>query len=210
MSTHPLWRPYQPLGENEIREARLEPDDVRLWRQRVAVSVPDPRWAVVFSRISAAITSALGRSVISLEHVGSTSVPGLSAKPVIDIDLIVADSSDEQSYVPHLEAKGFDLRIREPEWEQHRMLIGRSVDTNVHVFSPDAIEPLRHVAFRDWLMSHPEDRAGYERLKLDLAASGFDDVMLYNNAKAGLIYDIYERIFAADPRYPHQPQPRST
>jgi len=81
--------------------------------------------------------------------------------------------------------------------------------TNLHVFSPGAREPRREVLFRDWLRDRPDDRAAYGELKAELADRGFDDVMDYNNHKAGLVYDIYERIFAADPEHPHDPQPRT-
>jgi GrpB-like predicted nucleotidyltransferase (UPF0157 family) len=78
----------------------------------------------------------------------------------------------------------------------------------VHVFSRDAVEPRRACAFRDWLQSHPEDRAAYGEHKVALAERRLGDVTSYNNAKAGLIYEIYERVFAADPQHHHDPQPR--
>ena len=78
----------------------------------------------------------------------------------------------------------------------------------MHVFSRDAVEPCRACAFRDWLQSHPEYRAAYGEHKVALAERGFADVTSYNNAKAVLIYYIYERIFAADPQHHHDPLPR--
>ena len=62
--------------------------------------------------------------------------------------------------------------------------------------------------FRDWLRDHPDDRAAYGALKTELATQGFAEVMDYNNHKAALVYDLYERIFAADPAHEHDPQPR--
>ncbi len=141
-------------------------------------------------------------------HVGSTSVPGLWAKPVIDIDLEVADSADEPAWLPDLEEEGFVLAVREPEWEEHRCLKLLEPGCNLHVWSPGASEPRRHVMFREWLIDHPDDRAAYGALKQELAGKGFEDAMLYNNEKGGLVYDIYERIFAADPAASHVPQPR--
>jgi GrpB-like predicted nucleotidyltransferase (UPF0157 family) len=81
----------------------------------------DPLWPSEFTQIASRIRAALGGKVLLLEHVGSTSVPGLSAKPIIDVVLAVADSADESFYVPPLEAENFVLRIREPSWFQHRL-----------------------------------------------------------------------------------------
>jgi len=108
-----------------------------------------------------------------------------------------------------LEAEGFDLHVREPEWEQHRLFRGHNPESNLHVFSPTACEPQRHRLFRDWLTTNAADRQAYGNLKRALARRGFSDVMHYNNAKASLIYDIYERIFLADPTSAHDPQPRT-
>ncbi len=107
------------------------------------------------------IREALGDRALRIEHVGSTSVPGLAAKPVIDIDLVVADSSDEDAYVPPLEAAGYVLRIREPDWYEHRLFKGPDTNVNVHVFSAGCEEVERMVAFRDWLRTHDDDRELY-------------------------------------------------
>lgn len=202
--THPLWRPYDPPTPEEIAAARVAPTDAA----PVEVVAPDAAWPDEFDRVRTRIIAALGDRALGVRHVGSTSVPGLWAKPVIDVDLTVADPADEAAYLPDLEAAGFALRVREPDWEEHRMLRGQAPVSNVHVFGPGAVEPAREVAFRDWLRTHPDDLAAYAALKRDLAAKGFTDVMDYNNAKASLIYDIYERIFAADPDHPHTPRPR--
>ncbi|WP_294564429.1 GrpB family protein [uncultured Arthrobacter sp.] len=208
MHTHPLWRPFELPDADAIRAARLRPDDASRWRRPVVVSAYDPDWTTRFGRVAGLISAALTSNALSVEHVGSTAVPGLAAKPVIDIDLLVADSSDEASYVPRLEAEGFILVVRQPEWEEHRLLRLTAPETNLHVFSAGAVEPHRHLRFRDWLCTHLADRDAYAALKLKLAATGFDDVMLYNNAKSALIYDFYESIFAADPQHLHTPRPR--
>jgi GrpB-like predicted nucleotidyltransferase (UPF0157 family) len=96
---------------------------------------------------------------VLLEHVGSTSVPGLAAKPIIDILLIVPDSSDEPAWLPDLEAAGYVLVIREPDWYQHRCLKGPDTNVNLHVYSPGCPEIERYLIFRDRLRGHPEDRA---------------------------------------------------
>src|SRR5260370_9961577 len=88
-------------------------------------------WPENFAHEAKRIKTALGERAIKVEHVGSTSVPGLVAKPIIDILLVVADSADEPSYVPALEAPGYVLRIREPDWHQHRLLKGP--DTNLNL-----------------------------------------------------------------------------
>jgi len=202
--THPLWRPFETPTPEEIAAARVR-EHVP---ERVQVVAPDPAWATSYAVVRAAIVQVLGDRAVSLRHVGSTSVPGLWAKPILDINLIVADSAQEDDYLPELEGIGFDLRVREPAWEEHRCLRLRNPQTNLHVFSPGATEPLRTVAFRDWLASHPDDRDEYAAAKRAAADLGFTDAMLYNNAKAAKVYDLYERIFAADPAHPHDPQPR--
>jgi GrpB-like predicted nucleotidyltransferase (UPF0157 family) len=174
----------------------------------VEVVEPDPTWATTYDELAARVHAVLGSRVVALQHVGSTAVPGLAAKPVIDVDLIVADSADEAAYVPDMEADGWVLRIREPAFEEHRLLRLEEPECNLHVWSRGAGEPQRHRIFRDWLISHPEDRERYVRAKRAAAAEGFTDGMHYNNAKAWVVYDIYERILAADPAFEHDPRPR--
>lgn len=203
MPTHPLWRPYELADLEEVARLRVGGAS-----RPVEVVAYDATWPAQYDVVAARIRAALGDGVLLLEHVGSTSVPGLAAKPVIDVNLLVADSGDEPAYVPDLEAAGFVLRIREPEWEEHRVLALEDPKTNLHVFSPGSREPARMRMFRDWLRTHPDDRAAYATLKSILATRGFTEAMDYNNHKAALVYDIYERIFIADPEYPHEPQAR--
>ncbi len=204
MDTHPLWRPYEQVDLQELDAVRLTPAEA----SRIEVVAPDPSWPEQYERVRELITTALGDRVLALDHVGSTAVPDLWAKPRIDVDLLVADSAAEVDYVPALAAVGFELVVREPEWEEHRVLRCHDPATNLHVMSPEAIEPRRHLAFRDWLRTHPEDREAYAELKRGLAERGFTDGMDYNNHKAELVYDIYERIFAADRAHSHTPRPR--
>lgn len=131
---------------------------------------------------------------------GSTAVPGLAAKPVIDIDLIVADSRNEQDYVPALERCGFVLVVREPWWYEHRCLRHSSPAANLHVFSPECPESERHRIFRDWLREHREDRDRYETVKreaADVARAGGEDTMDYNGRKEQVLREIYDRAFRA-------------
>jgi GrpB-like predicted nucleotidyltransferase (UPF0157 family) len=202
--THPLWRPHETADLDEVAKARVGKPPPRT----ITVVAYDEGWPAQYADLEAAVRAALGDRVLAVQHIGSTSVPGLDAKPVIDADLTVADSADEAAYVPDLEAAGFTLRIREPDWEEHRLLTFERPTTNLHVFSPGSPEPQRHRLFRDWLRSHPEDRAAYATLKAELGTRGFRDGMDYNNHKAALVYDIYERIFTADPAHEHDPQPR--
>jgi Uncharacterized conserved protein len=97
-------------------------------------------------------------------------VPGLAAKPVIDIVLAVPDSADEVAYVPPMEAAGYVLRIREPDWHEHRLFRGPDTNVNLHVFSEGCPEIERMLVFRDRLRSDSAERAQYERAKRDLAA----------------------------------------
>ena len=109
--------------------------------------------------------------MLALDHVGSTAVPGLTAKPIIDIDLTVADPADEDAWLPDLERVGFELVIREPWWHEHRMVVSDEPRCQLHVFGPTAPEPIRHMMFRDRLRTHPEDLALYQATKLVAAAA---------------------------------------
>jgi GrpB-like predicted nucleotidyltransferase (UPF0157 family) len=166
----------------------------------IAVVDPDPLWPALFEDLADRVREALGDRVLALEHVGSTSVPGLPAKPVIDIDLTVADSSDEAAYVPALERVGFVLRIREPRWHEHRCLVATAPPANLHVWSPDSPEVIRHRMFRDWLRDHPADRARYADAKRVSAAesnAAYEAVMAYNLRKQPIIREILDRMFHA-------------
>jgi GrpB-like predicted nucleotidyltransferase (UPF0157 family) len=169
-------------------------------RTGIEVVEPDPAWPWAFATIEDRIRAALGEKALAIEHVGSTSVPNLPAKPIIDIDLTVADSADEESWLPPLEAAGFELVIREPWWQEHRALSLDEPRCNLHVFSPDAAEPFRHIIFRDWLREHPDDLIAYRNAKLGAAqaanAAG-EHVMEYNARKQPVIRAIYDRAFRA-------------
>jgi GrpB-like predicted nucleotidyltransferase (UPF0157 family) len=153
----------------------------------------DPRWPELFEREARRIRTALGPTALRLEHTGSTSVPGLAAKPIIDITLIVPSSADESAYVPQLEAAGYVLRIREPEWQEHRVFKGPDTDVNLHVFSVGSVELERMVGFRDWLRSHPDDRDLYLRTKRQLASRTWRHVQHYADAKTSVVEAIIAR-----------------
>jgi GrpB-like predicted nucleotidyltransferase (UPF0157 family) len=156
----------------------------------------NPQWPERYRSLAADIRTSLGGAVLDLEHVGSTSVAGLAAKNVIDIDLTVADPRAEDAYVPALAQLGYALTIREPSWHQHRCLQLADPRVNLHVFGPDCPETIRHRMFRDWLRTHPEDRDRYAAAKRT-AVPGGGHVMDYNARKQDVIREIYDRLFRA-------------
>lgn len=153
----------------------------------------DPAWPALFDREAARIRQALGDRALLVEHVGSTSVPGLAAKPIIDIALVVPDSGDESAYVPPLEAVGYRLRIRTPDWEEHRMFKGPDTDVNLHVFSPGSSEVDRLIGFRDHLRGHAADRERYAAEKRHLAERRWAYMQHYADAKTRIVEDILTR-----------------
>ena len=160
----------------------------------------DPSWPARFEALERTIREALGAAALSVDHVGSTSVPSLAAKPVIDIDLTVSDPIDEAAYIPALERVHFALLIREPGWHEHRCLQIDAPPCNLHVFGPDCPEVVRHRMFRNWLIAHPEDREFYRRAKLAAAKETTESggtVTDYNRHKQPVIREIYERMFRA-------------
>lgn len=166
----------------------------------IEVADPDPAWPGQYAGLAGRIRGVLGRRVLELEHVGSTSVPGLAAKPVIDIDLTVADPGRERDYVPALETAGFVLVIREPWWYGHRVLRAEEPACNLHVFEPGSAETVRHRMFRDWLRGNPADRDRYAAIKRQAAGEANargEHVMQYNARKQQVIREIYHRAFAA-------------
>jgi GrpB-like predicted nucleotidyltransferase (UPF0157 family) len=159
-------------------------------RREIVLAEHDPAWAERYQQERARIVAALGDRVLRIDHIGSTSVPGLAAKPIIDIDLSVADPDDEPSYVPDLEAAGYVLRVREP---QHRMLRTPERDVQVHVCALGSEWESRHLIFRDWLRQHPDDRQRYEDVKRSLAGRVWEDTNDYADAKTDVIVDIMRR-----------------
>ena len=156
----------------------------------------DPAWPAQYATEAAKIRAALGGAALALEHVGSTSIPGLAAKPIIDIVLCVANSADEHAYVPALTAQGYRLHLREPDWEQHRVMKGDHPLVNLHVFTVGSPELERMVAFRDRCRSHPEELQLYLDAKQTLAAQVWRHVQHYANAKGEVVEAIIGRAMA--------------
>jgi GrpB-like predicted nucleotidyltransferase (UPF0157 family) len=180
-----------PKTEEQIRAAWVR-EPPRL-TGRIQVVDYDPQWPRLFEREAARIRAVLGERVVQLEHVGSTSVPGLAAKPIIDVLLVVPDSGDEPAYVPDLEAAGYVLVIREPDWHQHRVLKGPDTDLNLHVYSPGCPEIERNLIFRERLRKDPVDRAHYQQVKRELAERDWTYVQQYADAKTEVVEAIIAR-----------------
>jgi GrpB-like predicted nucleotidyltransferase (UPF0157 family) len=180
-----------PHTDEEILAVRIGPpapnDGV------IVIADYEPAWPALFEREASRIRAALGDRVQLLEHAGSTSVPGLAAKPRIDIVLAVPDSADEPSYVPALETAGYVLRIREPDWYEHRVFKGPDSDVNLHVFTAGCPEITRMLLFRDWLRANESDRQLYEGVKRDLAQRQWKYTQNYADAKTEVVEEILAR-----------------
>jgi GrpB-like predicted nucleotidyltransferase (UPF0157 family) len=153
----------------------------------------NPLWPDKFQKHAKIIQKALGGKALSIEHVGSTSVPMLAAKPIIDIIVVVEDSSDEAAYLPVLLEAGYILRVREPDWHQHRMVRTSELDVHVHIFSSGCLETERVLAFRDRLRRNDEDRLLYESVKRNLSKREWADMNAYARAKSEVVEQIIAR-----------------
>ncbi len=180
-----------PRTEEEIRAYTI--GELKPLSSRILIVEYDPHWPDLFAREADRIRSLLGSRALRIEHAGSTSVPGLAAKPIIDLLLVVADSAAEDAYAPALEGAGYVLRIREPNWYQHRMFKGPDTDINLHVFSSGCPEIDHMLVFRDWLRSNAADRDLYARTKLALAQKEWKYVQNYADAKVVVIEEIIAR-----------------
>ena len=203
MATHPLWRPLLPLANADRQSQRVAHRQVG----------PGPlhehqdRWDAEYSGVRQLIETTIPDQVLGISHVGSTAVHGLIAKPVLDVDLTVPDVENEPAYVPRLEAVGFRLIFRdEIGGDAHRQLTFEIPNTNLHVWSPAAVEPQRHELFTRWLGANETDRERYATAKR--AAVSADGLSSYNDLKSAVVYDIYERALLADLSHHHDPQPR--
>lgn len=166
------------------------------------VAVVDPRasWPTDGEALIHRVQNALGPRALRLDHIGSTSVVGLPAKPIIDIDLTVANPSKEEDWLPQLENVGFVLTVREPWWFHHRMLETPERDAHIHVFGPGSAEPLKHVILRNWLRESAEDRDLYAKAKRAAAAvtvARGETLNEYNGRKQQVLRAIYQRAFHA-------------
>ncbi len=180
-----------PLTEEQIRILTI--GELKPLSGRILIVNYDPQWPELFAREADRIRAVLGDRALRIEHTGSTSVPGLAAKPVIDMLLVVTDSANEDAYVRNLQAAGYVLRIRESNWYEHRMFQGPDAEINLHVFSSGCPEIDRMLMFRDWLRSNASDRDLYARTKLALAQKEWKYVQNYADAKTVVIEQIITR-----------------
>ena len=183
-----------PLSEEYLREHTV--GELAPLTEPLRVVAYDPDWPRRFESEAGKIRAALGERARRIEHVGSTSVPDLPAKPVIDIVLVVAHSADEMEYAAALEAAGYRLRIREPGWHEHRLFKSPGNDVNLHVFSVGCTEVEKMLSFRDWLRSNPGDRELYARTKHALAQQAWKYTQNYADAKTEVIQEILARAAA--------------
>jgi GrpB-like predicted nucleotidyltransferase (UPF0157 family) len=176
------------------------------WRKhelKFTIVESNPEWPQRFLDTKARIEAALGSTAVAVHHSGSTSVPGLPAKDVIDVDLVVKDIMDEGSYVAPLEEAGFRFLLREPAWLQHRFFVDEAdrpgaYDINLHVFGPDCPEVERHRIFRDWLVKTPADLQLYAAVKRECAAASEaagESMREYTLRKDEVIEEIRNRAF---------------
>lgn len=196
MPTSPREVGPDQLSDEELH--KLTVGDRKPHNAPITIAEYDPEWPQLFAREADRLRTVLGSSALLIEHVGSTSIPGLAAKPIVDILLVVPNSADETSYVPPLAAAGYLLRIREPDWFEHRMFKGPDTDINLHVFSLGAPEIDRMLRFRDWLRISEADRDDYERAKRDLAQRVWRHVQHYADAKTTVVEEIMRRADAAE------------
>jgi GrpB-like predicted nucleotidyltransferase (UPF0157 family) len=159
----------------------------------VVIHPYDPAWPELFERERSAIVDALGDAAVRVEHTGSTAVPGLGAKPKIDITLVVPDSTDEDAYLSALEAAGYRFLMREPDWFEHRLLVRDEPLVNLHVFTVGCPEIDQMTGFRDWLRTHRDECDLYERVKRELAARDWEIVQDYADAKTDIVTEIKRR-----------------
>jgi GrpB-like predicted nucleotidyltransferase (UPF0157 family) len=159
-------------------------------RRPIVIADYDPAWPARFLVERDRVAGALGVVALRIEHVGSTSVPGLAAKPIIDMLAVVAEVEDEQAFAPALEAAGYVLRVREPS---HRMFRTPALDVHVHLLSASDPEIERMIRFRDRLRVSADDRCAYELLKRELSKREWAEMNDYADAKGPLIEQILGR-----------------
>jgi GrpB-like predicted nucleotidyltransferase (UPF0157 family) len=185
------------VSNDPIEERRREIIIGEVEPQAIVVADYDPAWPGRFRREETKIRAALGEAALSVEHIGSTSVPGLAAKPIVDILLVVEDSGEEASYLPALEEAGYVLRVREPDFHEHRMFRTPEKDVHLHVYSAGSPEIDRYLLLRDRLRENGEERNLYVRTKRELARRDWPSMQHYAEAKTEVIEGIIARAAGA-------------
>jgi len=163
----------------------------------IVIADYNPEWPERFRQEEVRIRAALGEAALSVEHIGSTSVPGLAAKAIVDILVAVEDSGEEAAYLPAMEGAGYILRVREPDFDEHRMLRTPEKDVHVHVFSAGSAEIERYLLLRERLRQNEGDRELYAQTKRELAKQNWPTMEHYAEAKTEVVEDIIYRAAAA-------------
>jgi len=183
----------EPPADDELEQYLETVTLGALERRAVEIVEYEPSWADRYAAEAARIHAALDGREALLEHIGSTAVPGLAAKPIVDILLVVVDPADEAAYVPALEAAGYEVRIREPAWFEHRMLRTPARDVHLHVLPAGCPEIERYLLLRDRLRSDASERELYAATKRRLAAQKLPTVQHYAEAKSQVVEAIIGR-----------------
>jgi GrpB-like predicted nucleotidyltransferase (UPF0157 family) len=150
----------------------------------------DPQWPLRFEAWRQRLSKVLRPDPVRIDHVGSTAVPGLAAKPVVDIQISVEDIRDESTYVPSIESIGVQFRNRDDQHRYFRPPSGRLREVHVHVCNSGSPWERRHLLFRDYLRSHEEARRLYLRVKLEAAELWKYDRIAYTDAKTAVIDEL--------------------
>lgn len=159
-------------------------------KRALVLAAYDPKWPASYAEHERRIRAALGPAAVQVEHIGSTSVPGLAAKPIIDVLVTVEDITAEEDYLDQLLDVGYELRVREPG---HRMVRTLARDVHVHVLQVGDEAADDYLLFRDRLRADPDDRGLYERTKRALLDREWADMNEYAEAKTEVIAGIKER-----------------
>ena len=159
-------------------------------KRAIVIEEYDPAWVAHFEQVKASLAEALGPRALEIEHFGSTAVPGLGAKGIIDVLVGVQDVDDEAAYGPALEASGWAIRVRQPG---HRMYRTPEQDVHAHVFTDGSEAAGIRLLFRDWLRHDAADRQLYEDTKRALARQEWEATNYYSDAKGGVVAEILGR-----------------
>jgi GrpB-like predicted nucleotidyltransferase (UPF0157 family) len=159
-------------------------------KRAIVIEEYDPAWAARFEQVQASLKEALGHKALRIEHFGSTAVPGLGAKGIIDVLVGVEDVDEEAAYGPELEAHGFALRVRQPG---HRMYRTAEHDVHAHIYTDDSEAARIRLLFRDWLRHDDADRRLYEETKRELARQEWEATNDYSDAKGDVVAEILTR-----------------
>jgi GrpB-like predicted nucleotidyltransferase (UPF0157 family) len=147
-----------------------------------------PEWATRFSSESGRLSAALGSAALDIQHVGSTAIPGISAKPILDIAIAIRSYEGGHALVPRLEALGYRYRGENGIPRRHYFVLGAPRRTHhVHVLEHDSAQWRRHLTFRDWLLGSPAEADRYSAFKARCMAQASGCRAEYQRLKASFI-----------------------